>query len=219
MNKRDYGKLALVASIIYGAFGIALPFVFKYAIFENKTFSNLNNAEWASFLGSYAGGMLGGLGTLIAVLITVKNSQQIQEENKKDTDKRIVEETLRHQHDINNELKRRDEEHKEEIVERQKHDRTIFAYDIADKIGIYITHISKYHYAGLSSGRLEMELSKANADLIEAEKKVEAFGKRLTELSVDDMDEIVRLSEEKELAQSEYETLVPCINVVYLTST
>lgn len=51
--------------------------------------SNLNNAEWASFLGSYVGGILGGLGTLIAVFITVKDSKESQLKNEQDTTMRI----------------------------------------------------------------------------------------------------------------------------------
>lgn len=77
-------KLVKNISIIictYVLIGVALPFVFKYMIFENNTFSKLNNAEWASFLGSYVGGILGGLGTLIAVFITVKDSKEAQLKN------------------------------------------------------------------------------------------------------------------------------------------
>lgn len=202
MNKKDYGKLALIAAIIFCVFGIILPFVLKYMIFENTALSNLNNAEWASFLGSYVGGIFGGIGTLIAVLITVKSSQQIQEENKKDTDQRIIEETIRHQQDINNELKRRNEEHAAEICEKQKHDRTVFANDLADKIGIYITHISKYHYSSLKSEHLWESVLSANDALIRAEKKVEELGEELTKISAENADDIIRLSEEKELAQN-----------------
>ena len=201
MNKKDYGKLALKAAIIFGVLGIIIPFAFKYMIFENTALSNLNNAEWASFLGSYVGGIFGGIGTLIAVLITVKSSQQIQEENKKDTDQRIIEETIRHQQDINNELKRRDEERTAEICEKQKHDRTIFANDLADKIGIYITHISKYHYSSQRAEHLNESLLRAKADLIEAEKEVEDLGKELTKLSTENTDEFLRLSVNKDLAQ------------------
>ncbi len=50
----------------------------------------MSNDGWAGFLGSYVGGVLGGLGTLIAMYVTMKHSIEIQAENKKDTDQLII---------------------------------------------------------------------------------------------------------------------------------
>ena len=202
MKDKDYGKLAKNAAIIFAIIGVILPIIFKYAIFENSAISNLNNAEWASFLGSYAGGLLGGIGTLLAVFITVKSSQQIQENNKKETDQRIVDETVRHQEEIKEELLRREAEHSLEILEKQKTERTKFADDIADKIGVYITHISKYHYSGLSAERLHEACAAKKAELIKAENEVERIVKELINVSVDDEAELVKKSEEKQLAEN-----------------
>ena len=85
LDKKKTIKMTKMIIIIYTTVGIILPFIFKYVIFESTTFSNLSNNEWAGFLGSYVGGILGGLGTLISVFITVKDSRDMQIENKKDT--------------------------------------------------------------------------------------------------------------------------------------
>lgn len=73
--------------IIYLLAGIGLPFLLKYLIFENQALSNLTNNEWAGFLGSYAGGILGGLGTLISVVFTVSSSFNLQKETERENKK------------------------------------------------------------------------------------------------------------------------------------
>lgn len=200
--KNDYGKYALRAAAIYGVVGIALPFGFKYAIFENPALSNLSNGEWAGFLGSYVGGIFGGIGTLIAVYFTVKSSQQAQLDNKKDTDQRILEESSRHQKELDEERARREYERQVEMAEHKTSERTEFANDIADKIGVYITHISKYHYAGLSANNLHEAFQDARLLLIQAENEVIRIGNKLVSIDVDNNpDELVRVSEEKGLAE------------------
>lgn len=83
LDRKKIIRTIMTIIIIYTVIGIILPFVFKFVIFESTEFSNLTNNEWAGFLGSYVGGILGGLGTLISVFITVKESQDMQIENKK----------------------------------------------------------------------------------------------------------------------------------------
>lgn len=53
-----------------------LPVFLNECIFNNTYISNVSNDGWASFFGSYLGGIIGGLGTLIAMYITLKNTQQ-----------------------------------------------------------------------------------------------------------------------------------------------
>ena len=203
--KNDYGKYALRVAVAYGIIGMALPFVFKYAIFENPALSNLTNGEWASFLGSYVGGIFGGIGTLIAVYITVKSSQQIQLVNKKDTDQRIFDESIRHQKEVEDECSRREEERKVEMAERQKSERTQFTNDVADKIGLYITHISKFHYASLLSNRLNENLQAARKKLLQAENDLMQIGNKSVYIDADNTDELVKVSEEKGLAEVKLE--------------
>lgn len=171
---------------IYVLVGIALPFVFKYSIFENNTFSNLNNGEWASFLGSYVGGILGGLGTLIAVFITVKDSKEAQLKNEEDTTKRIE-----------NDRKERNRERDEDKVMEEIKEKNRFAISVAEYLGKYVTHISKYYYANLHAESARNDYLFARQNLLDIENKIEGVNNKID--SVDsNSDEFVKLEVEKE---------------------
>ena len=168
MKKLIKNRIVIII-LIYTIVGIILPFGFKYIIFENTALSHLTNNEWAGFLGSYVGGILGGLGTLISVYITVKDSRDMQAENKKDTDKQI-----------SDNRKERDIERKEDRKLMEQRERKEFADKIADYIGKYITYISKYYYASLSAERIDKnldglcdDLKKMKNKLSEVERKIE----------------------------------------------
>ena len=62
--------------IIYLIIGIIIPFVLNCKVFNKSACSSISVDGWASFLGSYIGGVLGGLGTLIAMYMT-SNKQWI----------------------------------------------------------------------------------------------------------------------------------------------
>ena len=172
LDKKKTIKMTKMIIIIYTTVGIILPFIFKYVIFESTTFSNLSNNEWAGFLGSYVGGILGGLGTLISVFITVKDSRDMQIENKKDTDKKILDDKAE-----------REKERKEDKILEAQRERRQFADDVAVYVGKYITHISKYFYAsrwaeGIDSDfrNAKDKLRKAEQDLIVLNNKISKSG-------------------------------------------
>lgn len=143
-------KSIIVIICLYVVIGVVLPFVFKYTIFENSEISLLSNNEWAGFLGSYVGGVLGGLGTLVAMWYTVRTTLEIQRENKNDTDKM----------------------REDDLANADKRDREEFANSVASHLGVYISHISKYHYAGLKAERLEKEVIDARKNLEEISRKI-----------------------------------------------
>ena len=182
-------KLVKNISIIictYVLIGVALPFVFKYMIFENNTFSKLNNAEWASFLGSYVGGILGGLGTLIAVFITVKDSKEAQLKNEQNTAKRIEENR-----------KERNRERDEDKLREEIKEKNRFTISVAKYLGKYITHISKYYYANLDADRVRNDFLSARQNLMNTESEIEAINQKID--SVDSTsDEYVKLGLKKE---------------------
>lgn len=66
---------------------IGFPVVFEHLIFRNRFYSAVSNDAWASFLGSYVGGAIGGIGTLIAMMVTLKETRRIQAENNDDIEK------------------------------------------------------------------------------------------------------------------------------------
>lgn len=161
LDKKKIVKTIMIIIIIYTIIGIILPFVFKYAIFESTTFSNLSNSEWASFLGSYVGGILGGLGTLISVFITVKESRDMQTENKKDTDEKILEDKAE-----------REKERKEDRLFENQRERMQFADDVVVYIGKYITHISNYYCASRWAQDLNSTFLRAKDELRKLENRV-----------------------------------------------
>lgn len=194
-NKHKFDKIFWIVIIIYVLLGIGLALGFKYRVFELVAPSRLSNEGWASFLGSYVGGSLGGLGTLIAVYFTVKTSLDIQEENKRDSDQQMRDEIKRHNEEIANQKHAHDIERASDLAEEHKKECKAFVDRIAEELGVYITHISKYHYAGLYAERLEHNVfnKKINYDqghneasfqdyeeALEEQKDNSKFGNRLT---------------------------------------
>lgn len=57
--------------VILFVFVLILPVILQYSVFANSVASNASNDGWASFLGSYIGGVFGGGMTLAAVLISI----------------------------------------------------------------------------------------------------------------------------------------------------
>lgn len=189
LDRKKIIRTIMTIIIIYTLIGIILPFVFKFVIFESTEFSNLTNNEWAGFLGSYVGGILGGLGTLISVFITVKESRDMQIENKKDTDQKILEDKAE-----------RERERKEDkILEKQK-ERRQFADDIAVYIGKYITHISKYYYASRWAEDLDSRFRKAKDELLNIQNEMDKIDKQMVQNRLENdisSDEYVKLDSKR----------------------
>lgn len=62
-----------------------IPLFLNNFIFGNNYISKVSNDGWASFFGSYIGGAIGGIGTLVAMYITLKQTQkQIYDTEEKD---------------------------------------------------------------------------------------------------------------------------------------
>lgn len=69
-----------IIKIVLGIISIfAIPIVIDFCVFGNTFPSNIDNHTWASFLGSY----LGGIATLVAVFITISdNNKKIEMQRK-----------------------------------------------------------------------------------------------------------------------------------------
>ena len=153
IKKNNSWRTMIIVIGIYIILSIIIPIIFKYCIFENPELSNLTNSEWAGFLGSYAGGILGGLGTLIAMWYTVKTSLNIQKEN---NDAMNIQ--------LQSDIQRRDKESREK-----------FANEIANHLGVYITDISKYYYANIELEKLEERKEHVAERLSEQEEEEHTF--------------------------------------------
>lgn len=192
------GKIVILIMVVYLLMSVTIPISFKCFIFERTTPANLSNSEWAGFLGSYAGGILGGFGTLIAVYFTVNSSMMIQEQNKKETDDRIADEYKRHQDEVATENKRRVLERKSDVEENSKRDRQLFSNTIAKELGVYITHITKYHYANIEADKIDIKLKLAKSELNKVENELHRMDEVYSHISADDNDTIIKVGLERD---------------------
>lgn len=131
-------KIAIIV-FIFVFIVLMLPFALEIFIFRNNVYSVLSNGEWGGFLGSYIGGALGGIGTLLAMYITTKETRKVQQENSAQ---------------IEDERKR-----------NEKMERKLFADEIAENIAKYISEISAYFYGCRTIERLNNNLRNAQDEL------------------------------------------------------
>lgn len=170
----------LMASI---ALIIVVPFTIEIFIFRNEYYSVLTNGEWSGFLGSYIGGVFGGIGTLLAVYITTNQTRMIQDSD----------------------LKRFENEQQKS----ERNERKIFADKIAENIAAYITDISKYYYMCCYTEDLCEKEQKLNVRLREITVDIRKNHCKLSELNkVDDDSEYLRVGKEiDKLKQEESEIM------------
>ena len=185
-HKKRNVSIVVMIIVIYTIVGILLPFLFRHVLFKG-IFSDLGKNDWAGFLGSYVGGVLGGLGTLISVCITVKESRDMQIENKKDTDQKILDDK-----------KERAAERKENQRLREQEKRKQFAEDLAPYVGKYITYISKYFYASAWAEKIDKELRKIKSESEQNEREIAELSKDImsTENSTEESKQLVGHLEE-----------------------
>ncbi len=93
-GKKDFMRKKIIFLVFLVFICIVfLPFILNVIIFENNYVTKVSNDGWASFFGSYIGGVIGGIGTLVAMVITVRQTQQqIIDANEKDRQKERVNE-------------------------------------------------------------------------------------------------------------------------------
>ena len=189
--------MRILAILIYIVIAFIAPPIIKYALIDKSL--PISNEAIASFFGSYAGGVLGGLGTMIAMYITIKHTLKIQKDNKKDTDKQIA----ANRQDREAEQKRNEELKEQEI-------RRAFADDIAVLLGKYIADISKYHYTSIFAEQYNKDMKLAQATMeqkeIEYEKVLEQTDQTSGQTSKNaskemiELDAAIRKYEEKKKA-------------------
>lgn len=177
MTKRKIAVIIFISAFVIAA----LPFVLEITIFRNDVYSVLSNGEWGGFLGSYIGGALGGVGTLLAVYITTKETRKIQQENSTQ---------------IEDEKKR-----------NEKKERKQFADEIAKDIATYMTDISNYFYACHTLKQLHDIENNLNEELYRIEQKIGQKHNAINEINIDEnIDEYICVQNKiEELKQKESE--------------
>lgn len=71
---RTIKTILLVIGI--GLILVTIPLIINSLVINNHFYSKASNDAWASFFGSYFGGIIGGFGTLIGVLITLRQTRK-----------------------------------------------------------------------------------------------------------------------------------------------
>ncbi|AWK51621.1 hypothetical protein DIC82_11560 [Clostridium beijerinckii] len=94
-NKKNNLFIAVLITIIL----IAIPILLDKFIIGNNWPSNISNSEWVSFLGSYLGGLFGGVLSIAGVFITIRYYKQQEIKEKEERQKFILEE-IKKQHEI-----------------------------------------------------------------------------------------------------------------------
>lgn len=162
-------KKKIVIIVFISVFVIAaLPFVLEIAIFRNDVYSVLSNEEWGGFLGSYIGGALGGVGTLLAVYITTKETRKIQQENSTQI--------------------------KADQERNERKDRKQFADEIAKDIARYIANISKYFYANRALECLDKDRDRLDKEFRSIQQEIQVQYNKQKVLNLeDDLDEYAKI--------------------------
>lgn len=70
---------------------IVIPVIIDWFIIGNKIPSNISNENWVSFLGSYVGGISGGVFSIIGVFITIQYFRDKDDEEKKAKNQLMIE--------------------------------------------------------------------------------------------------------------------------------
>lgn len=193
--------------ILYVLSGIIISIVINCIVFNDKNGPLLSVEGWAGFLGSYVGGVLGGLGTLIAMYFTIKQAIDIQSENKADMDKKLAEQNRIREQEYNRDKADRDAERRKDEDKRERELRMQFADGIAELIGRYITIITNYYYSNITAERLNKELFDIEAQLHFKENCLitARYDSEQASKSVDDVNRLVNVETKKENLIAEYQ--------------
>ena len=94
-------KSLIKCTLIMALCGIIVPLFLDWFIWSNDFPSSISNEDWSGFLGSYLGGIIGGIGTLAAVYFTTMETRRVQrEEMRKEKYWRCIEQMALYYHDL-----------------------------------------------------------------------------------------------------------------------
>lgn len=205
-DKRENTKIekdvpwAILAIILVSV--LIMLLVFGSVFWGWFTFISDNKGTiFIGFVGSTFGGLIGGLGTLIALKYSIKQTLDIQAENKEDTDKRILEENNKRDEDYQRALKDHLSERNEDIALAKKESKKQFADGIGELIGKYITYISNYVYGFLTTNNLRETMVNKKTAYANVDNQVQSLISRIKRK--DDLYDVSLL--DKELAVKKIE--------------
>lgn len=159
---KDFFKNYRQEIIIGGIWGllaiVAIPWLLEYLIYRNSYVSVLSNETWSGFLGSYLGGIIGGLFTLLAVYFTTKQTRLIQSKI----------EQQQAQDRLNFEKK-----------EREKYVNSIYEYT-----GKFLTNITTFYYNTQYHANKESYIEETEKKLKICEDKLMSLYKSIEGISI-----------------------------------
>ena len=79
-------KNMIITTLIVACIIIVIPLIIDWLIIGNNVPSNIANSDWVSFLGGYIGAILGGIGSLIGIILTIRFTA---EQNRRDRELQI----------------------------------------------------------------------------------------------------------------------------------
>lgn len=147
----NYTILCVIVIYIYFFVCASFPFVLRRTV---PFLIALTDKEWAVFLGSCTGGVLGGIGTVIAMVITVRSGFEMQKESREDALRQMQEN-----------IKQRDAEKKADLEQSRRIQRTMFVDNVATEIGLFITQLSRCANTELEAKATEKELAESSEKL------------------------------------------------------
>lgn len=182
MNKSNPLKTIGITIVILLVLLAGIPFILEHFIFRNSVYSVLTNGEWASFLGSYIGGVIGGAGTLIALWVTTNETRKVQEENLSQLNA-------------------------DRSLENRK-ERKQFLDEIAKDISVYVTDIVKYFHDCRSANRLDIDRHNTDMHLKSIQNQIQSKYSQKKKLNIDQNTEAYLgiESEIEQLGQEESDT-------------
>jgi len=177
----NYSILCMVVIYIYFFICVSFPFALRRTV---PFLIPLTDKEWSEIFGNCIGGVLSGIGTVIAMVITVRSGFEMQEESREDAFRQVQEN-----------IKQRDAERKAELEQKRRIERTMFADKVANEIGLFITHLSRCVNSELEAKATEKELAESSEKLAKIDtqlKEIAAFFEK--KMSADAIEDYVKLN-------------------------
>lgn len=82
--------VVVICIIVFFVVAVGVPYWLNIYIINNDAYSKSSADGWASFFGSFLGGVIGGGATLIAVLATIShNNRELDRQDKKTQDEKV----------------------------------------------------------------------------------------------------------------------------------
>lgn len=165
---------------------LLIPLLYQALVVGNRVYSVWDDTIWGSFLGSLWGGIIGGIGTLTAVIYTTRETRRIQKANE--------------------ELRLADKQDTERRIRKE------FSDDIVEYIGKYVTNINLFFICDFFIEESYEELDSIKTNLESKETEIQELYNEIEKLKSLNMVNNLRKNKALAKLQNEKENLIRKIN-------